>query len=114
MTTTISAPTHSTSSPTARRRVVQVLAILGILVALWLVTGLVRADGVARDYFARIHDGQTVTNVEIQLSPAILPFWSASIDGDVTQPGQTNVVYQSHMNIWVEPITGWVILMSAG
>jgi hypothetical protein len=55
-----------------------------------------------------------VTNVETQLSPVVPPFWSVSISGDVIQPGQTRPVYRSYMNVWVEPITGWVILMNAG
>jgi hypothetical protein len=97
-----------------RRRLTRVFAIFGVVLAIWLLMGLLRADLVARGYFTRIHDGQTVTNVETQLSPVIPPFWSVSIDGDVVQPGQTGPVYRSHMNIWVEPITGWVILMNAG
>jgi hypothetical protein len=90
------------------------LTIFSVVLATWLLVGLLRADLVARDYFARIHDGQTVTNVETHLLPAIPPFWSGSIDGDVIQPGQTSPVYRSHMNVWVEPITGWAILMGAG
>jgi hypothetical protein len=55
-----------------------------------------------------------VTNVETRLGPALPPFWSVSIDGDVTQPGQTSPAYRSHLTIWVEPISGWVIQMDAG
>jgi hypothetical protein len=105
---------HGTSSHGGRRKLTQVLTIFGVVLAIWLLMGLLRADLVARDYFAQIHEGQTVTNVETHLSPTIPPFWSVSIDGDVIQPGQTSPIYRSHMNVWVEPISGWVIMAGAG
>lgn len=102
------------SSRGGRRKLTRVLAIIGVVLAIWLVLGLLRAESGARDYFARIHDGQTVRNVETHLGPAIPPFWSVSIDGDVIQSGQTSPAYRSHMILWVEPITGWLILMGSG
>lgn len=102
------------SSRSGRRRLAQALTILAVVLIVWLLAGLLRGDLAARDWFARIHDGQTVTNVETQLGPALPPFWSVSIGGDVTQPGQTSPAYRSQMTIWVEPISGWVIQLNAG
>ena len=96
------------------RRVVAGL-VVG-LVAVWIVAVLVRSEGVARDYFAStLGPGAAVTGVAVEGSgPAIPPFWSVTISGDVTEPGGTAPVYRSSMILWVEPVSGLVIVQASG
>ena len=104
-----------TPSRRRRGRLTRGLKVLGVVLAIWLVMGFVRAEAVARDYFTRVHEGQTLTRVETQLLPAIPPFWTVSISGNVVEPGGLKGAgYVSAMILWVEPITGWVVLMGAG
>jgi len=90
------------------------LAILAI-VALWIVLGFVRAPAVARDYWtSRQGAGAQFLNVEVNLQPAIPPFWGVEIHGHVVEAGQQPPGYISAMILWVEPLTGWVIVMGSG
>ena len=92
------------------------LLVLAVLLAIWLAAGLFRAETVARGYFATAHgEGVTVADVHIEGSgPAVPPFWSVTINGDVIEAGNTTPSYRSAMVLWVEPITGWVIVNGAG
>jgi hypothetical protein len=93
-------------------------AVAGLLVALaaWLVIGVLRAEPVARDYFAHAHgEGATVENVEVMtVTPVIPPFWAVNISGEVIEAGRTAPGYISAMWLWIEPITGWVLVFGAG
>jgi hypothetical protein len=77
----------------------------------WLGAGWLRAADVARAYFAGAHGaGATVSNVSVDSqTPAIPPFWSVTIGGEVTEAGRTAPSYESHMILWIEPITGIVL-----
>jgi hypothetical protein len=104
------------SKPRWRNTLARVLVILAVLVAGWLVVGVLRSGAVARDYFAHAHGaGATVVNVEVEFeAPAIPPFWVVSISGDVIEAGGTSPVYRSAMLLVVEPFTGSVIVFGAG
>jgi hypothetical protein len=93
-----------------------VASVLVVMLAVWLVAGIVRAETVARDYFGTAHGlGATVADVHVEGSgPAIPPFWSVTISGDVIEAGKTTPSYRSALILWVEPITGWVIVNGAG
>ena len=92
-----------------------VAVIVGLLLVAWIVAGFLRADTVARDYFAHAHVGATVANVQSDgMTPGVPPFWQVQISGDVTEAGRAGPAYQSSMRLWVEPITGFVIVMGAG
>jgi hypothetical protein len=52
--------------------------------------------------------------VEVNLQPAIPPFWGVEIHGNVAETGQKPSGYISAMILWVEPLTGWVLVMGAG
>jgi hypothetical protein len=91
-----------------------VLAILAVL-ALWIALGFVRAPAVARDYWAsRQGAGAQLLNVEVKLQLAMPPFWGVEIHGNVVEAGQDPPGYTSAMVLWIEPLTGWVILVGAG
>jgi hypothetical protein len=92
------------------------LAIVGLLLAAWVALGVLRAESVARAYFAAAHGGgATLANVTIEGSgPAIPPFWSVRISGDVVETGQTTPVYRSHLILWVEPLSGWALVNAGG
>ena len=96
-------------------RLVLAVVIVAVL-ASWLGLGSLRATAVARDYFGQAHGpGATVANVQIEgAGPVIPPFWSVTISGDVIEAGRTTPVYQSHMILWVELITGWVFVNGSG
>ena len=98
----------------SRRRLLYLAVAL--LLAIWLAAGLFRAETVARDYFAAEHgEGATVADVHVEGSgPAIPPFWSVTISGDVIEADKTTPAYRSAMILWVEPITGWVLVTGAG
>jgi hypothetical protein len=85
-----------------------VLGILAVGFVIWVLGGVVRADGAARDWFAGAHgSGATVSNVDVEgLAPAIPPFWQLTISGDVTEAGQTTPAYRSTMHVFIEPWTG--------
>lgn len=103
---------------TRRRVSARVVWLLLVLVALvvWLAAGHLRATAIAGDYFVRAHGaGASVTNVQVEgAGPAIPPFWSVTISGDVIEAGRTTPAYTSHMILWVEPVTGWVFVNGAG
>ena len=81
----------------------------------WLALGLLRTETVAREYYAGANGfGATLVNVEASLQPAIPPFWSVEIHGEVIEVGKTPPGYISAMILWVAPLTGWVIVMGAG
>jgi hypothetical protein len=103
------------SSP-PRRRFGRYLGAVVLLLAAWLLIGLLRAETIARDYFAAIHGGgSTISNVQISAeSPAIPPFWIVSINGEVKEPQMTSLGYTSAMILVVEPVTGWVFVFGAG
>lgn len=99
----------------SRRWLGAVAAVVGVLLAGWIVAGFLRADTVARDYFAHAHGSATVANVQSDgMTPGVPPFWQVQIRGDVTEAGRAGPAYQSSMRLWVEPITGFVIVMGAG
>jgi len=91
-------------------------AVLGTILAAWLALGLLRAGGEARSYFANAHGiGATVVNVTVDsVAPAVPPFWVVSIGGDIIESGASRPAYRSVMLLWIEPLTGWVIVVGAG
>jgi hypothetical protein len=99
-----------------RTRRIRLMVIIAVVLAAWLLIGLLRAESIARDYFAHAHGpGATVINVQIERTrPAIPPFWAVFIGGDVIEAGKTTPAYRSHMILWVESITGWVLVFGAG
>jgi hypothetical protein len=107
---------QATSKRSRRSGLARVLMILAVLLAGWLVIGVLRAGTVARDYFGHAHGtGATVVNVGVEIeAPAIPPFWVVSISGDVIEAGRTSPAYRSAMLLAVEPFTGWVIVFGAG
>ena len=92
------------------------MAVLVVALAAWLVIGVLRAEPVARAYFARAHgEGATVENVQVMtVAPAIPPFWAVNISGEVIEAGRTAPGYISAMWLWIEPVTGWVLVFWAG
>lgn len=90
--------------------------VLLVVVAAWLVIGFLRAETVARDYFAHAHGaGSTVVDVQVlTVVPAIPPFWRVTITGGVIENEGTSPAYQSVMWLWVEPVTGWVLVAGTG
>jgi hypothetical protein len=107
---------QATSKRRPRNTLARVLAVLAVLLAEWLVIGVLHSEAVARDYFAHAHGtGATVVNVGVQFeAPAIPPFWVVSISGDVIEAGGTSPIYRSAMLLVVEPFTGWVVVFGAG
>jgi hypothetical protein len=110
---------HTEPTARARRRRLGSLraaaAVVGLLLVAWITAGFLRADAVARDYFAHAHGSATVANVQSDaMTPGVPPFWQVQIRGDVIEPGRSGPAYQSSMRLWVEPITGFVIVMGAG
>jgi len=67
-------------------------------------------------YMARSRQGAgaQLLGVEVSLQPAVPPFWGVAIHGEVVEVGQHPPGYISAMILWIEPLTGWVILMGAG
>jgi hypothetical protein len=99
--------------PRIRRR--RVVALFLALLAVWIVLGFVRAQAVARDYWtSRQGTGAQLLNVEANLQPAIPPFWGVEIHGEVVEAGQHGPGYISAMILWIEPLTGWVLVIGAG
>jgi hypothetical protein len=96
-------------------RLVLAIVLVGLL-ASWLGIGSLRTTTVARDWFALAHGpGSTVANVQVEgAGPAIPPFWSITISGDVIEAGRSTAAYRSHMMLWVEPVTGWVFANGSG
>ena len=85
------------------------------VLAIWLIGGLLRAESAGRAWFSQVHANETVTNVVAEgVTPALPPFWQVNISGDVTEAGRTEPSYLSVMVLWVEPITGFAIVMAAG
>jgi hypothetical protein len=58
-----------------------VLADVLLLLGIWALAGLIRADAAARSWFAGAHGQQaTVVNIEVTgVAPAIPPFWRVTI-----------------------------------
>jgi len=92
------------------------VVVLVVVLASWLGLGSLRATAIARDYFAQAHGpGALVANVQVEgAGPAIPPFWSVTISGDVIEAGRTTPAYRSQMILWVESITGWVFVSGSG
>ena len=107
---------QATSKRPRRLTLARVLVFLAVLLAGWLVIGVLRSGTVARDYFVHAHGaGATVVNVGVEFeAPAIPPFWVVSISGDVIEAEGTSPVYRSAMLLVVEPFTGWVVVFGAG
>ncbi len=104
---------------TSRRpkgRLARAIFVLALVLAAWLIVGVLRSEVVARDYFAHAHGaGATLVNVRVEFEgPAIPPFCVVSISGDVIEAGGTSPVYRSAMLLVVEPFTGSVIVFGAG
>lgn len=99
-----------------RRRGSRVGLVLVVVLVSWLAAGVLRAEAGAHDYFARAHGaGGTIIGVEIHaVVPAIPPFWAVNISGEVMEAGAIGPGYISAMWLWVEPLTGWVIVLAAG
>ena len=92
-----------------------IVGVLAVILCVWLVAGNLRAEALARDYFAHAHGGASVANVEVDgVAPALPPFWQVEVRGDVIEPGRPGSAYESAMRLWVEPITGFVLAMGAG
>jgi hypothetical protein len=104
--------------PSRRRRgrLARAIVVIALVLAAWLMVGVLRSEAVARDYFAHAHGaGATVVNVGVEFEgPAIPPFWVVSIGGDVIEAGGTSPVYRSAMLLVVEPFTGSVTVFGAG
>ena len=97
-----------------RRALVRGLAIVNILLVVWTVVGVLRAEAAARDYFGKFAAGDTHANVTVQVTPAILPFWAVVISGNVIESDQPYPKYRSYMRFWIEPLSGWVISLGNG
>lgn len=95
------------------RRGRAIVLVLGI-VALWVALGFGRATTIARSYFDSTHDGANAVNVEARLQPAVPPFWGVEIHGNIIEAGASGPGYISAMILWVEPISGWVLVMGQG
>ncbi len=94
----------------------RVVVVLVVVLAGRLVIGFLRAESVARDYFAR-SAGASSTVVDVQVltvAPAIPPFWAVNITGGVIEAGATGPPYTSAMWLWVEPVKGWVLVFGQG
>jgi len=105
----------ATGSRHVAPRLIRGSALVGAFLGVWLIAGFLRADAVARDYFAHAHGGATVANVHSDaMTPGVPPFWQVQVRGDVIEPGRIGPAYQSSMRLWVEPITGFVVVMGAG
>jgi hypothetical protein len=98
-------------SPFARVAIVLVVVLTG-----WLVIGFLRAEAVARDYFAHAAGARsTIVDVQVlTVAPAIPPFGAVNITGQVIEGGGTGPGYTSAMWLWVEPVTGWVLVFGQG
>jgi len=65
-----------------------IVGVLAVILCVWLVAGNLRAEALARDYFAHAHGGASVANVEVDgVAPALPPFWQVEVRGDVIEPG---------------------------
>lgn len=105
---------HPKSSP--RRRKLRAASAIALLIAAWLLVGVLRAGTIARDYFDRAHSpAATISNIHVSSErPAIPPFWVVSIDGEVREPQMMGLGYVSAMILVVEPFTGWVFVFGTG
>jgi hypothetical protein len=94
----------------------RVAVVLVIVLAGWLVIGFLRAEAIARNYFTHAAGaGSKVMEVEIlTLAPAIPPFWAVNISGEVVEAGAAGPGYTSAMWLWVEPVTGWILILGQG
>jgi hypothetical protein len=90
--------------------------VLVVVLAGWIVVGFLRAEAVARNYFAHAAGaGSKVVDVEVlTLAPAIPPFWAVNISGEVREAGAAGPGYTSAMWLWVEPVTGWILVLGQG
>jgi len=91
--------------------------VLLLLIGIWLGAGLLRAETVARSYWANAHNaGATTAHVQVTFqSPFIPPFWWVSINGEVSEPQMgAGQGYDSAMLLVVEPIIGLVFVFGRG
>lgn len=106
---------RATASRRLALKLIRGAALVSAFLGVWLIVGLLRAEAVARDYYAHAHGSATVANVQSDgMAPGFPPFWQVQIHGDVIEAGRTSPSYESSMRLWVEPITGFVIVMGAG
>ncbi len=93
---------------------------LVVAVVAWLTLGGLRAQAVARDYFAGAHGAEatvvavSVLDVRPGIGPWGLPVWSVEITGDVIEPGAGSGHFTSAMWLNVEPVTGQVFVGASG
>ena len=101
--------------PNRRRRVTPALVLL-VLIGIWLGAGVLRAETVARSYWADAQStGAALANVRVTFeSPFIPPFWWVSIDGKVSEPQMGGQGYDSAMLLVIEPVTGLVMVFGQG
>lgn len=93
-----------------RGRAVRVLAVLAVILVSWLAVGLMRVDTLAREYLAAENPGSSLTSVRVWgVTPAIPPFWTASVSGDVALADGSS--YGSSLWLLIEPFTGWVAVL---
>lgn len=104
--------TSVASTSIRRHRRARIAAVIVAIVALWVILGVARAPAVAHDYWASTHPGATEASVEIRSQPAIPPFWGIAIDGVYVESSGARV--PSAMILWVEPLTGFVLVMGQG
>jgi hypothetical protein len=90
----------------------RVLLTVLALVLIWLVAGFSRAPSVASDYLVRTESPKRVSDVTTSLVPGIPPFWVVTVSGTITEATGTH--YSSSQILWVEPLTGWVIVFAQG
>lgn len=111
----IDAPEQPRPKRHRKRALGRVLAVVAILLVLWIVAGALRAETAARDYFDASAPGDTHANITVQITPALPPFWTVTMSGDVFEPDQPSVPkYRSYMSFWIEPLSGWVISLGNG
>lgn len=86
-------------------------AVLALLV-LWLAAGFLRASSVAVDYVVRTESPKGVSDLTTTLAPGIPPFWVVTVRSTVRE--STGAHYASSEILWVEPLSGWVLVLARG
>ncbi|HEX7948910.1 MAG TPA: hypothetical protein VF494_01070 [Candidatus Limnocylindrales bacterium] len=108
----MTASTVVTPPARLRRRPARLAALVVAVVGLWILLGLTRAPTVAHDYWASSHPGATEVSVDIRLQPAVPPFWGVTVNGTYAESSGARV--PSAMILWVEPFSGFVLVMGQG
>ena len=110
----IDVPAQPRPKQRGRRALVRAATIAVILLVGWMIIGGLRAEAAARNHFSQSAPGDTHANVTVQVGPAVPPFWTVTISGDVIEPGSPSPKYRSYMRFWIEPLSGWVISFGNG